>query len=92
MKDQSKTDALTDGDLDKIAGLLDKQFDQRIKPFVEELVKDEISGVRADMKHMESNLKGYINEGVETVMSGLDNLSEDVEKRMVVVERKVGIK
>lgn len=66
MKTQSKTDVLTKGDLDKIANLLDEQFDERLKPFV----KEEIDG-----------LKVYVNEGFETVMAGIEGLSAQMAEK-----------
>lgn len=67
MKSPAKTDALSNGDLDKIAGLLD----ERIAPLAtKELVKEEIDG-----------LKTYVNEGFETVMGGLDNLSKQLAEK-----------
>lgn len=67
IKKSTHTGVLTNRDLDKIAGLLDQQFDKRIAPFV----KDEIGG-------SETRVKGYINEGIETVMTGLDDLSKQM--------------
>lgn len=91
MKNESKTDSLTDGDLDKIANLLDNRIAPlATKEFVEELVKGEITG-----------LKSYVNEGFEQVMEGMDSLSKQmVEKKQVerledwakVVGDKVGFK
>lgn len=98
MTSQSKTDALTNHDLDKIAGLLDK----RLAPLAtKDFVEEQIGEVRADMKDLESNLKGYINEGIETVMEGIDNLSKQMaekEKVQRLVEwakqagQKIGVK
>ncbi len=67
--------ALTSGDLDKIAELLDNRLaPMATKEFVHNEIANEIAGVRADMQSMESRLKSHINEGIETVMTGMDNL------------------
>ena len=63
-KTNKTTGALTSGDLDKIAELLDN----RLAPMATKaFVKEEIQG-------LESSLKTYIHEGIETVMTGMDNL------------------
>lgn len=82
----AKTDSLTKGDLDKIADLLDKQFDTRLEPLA----------TKEDLK----DLKDYMHEGFETVMVGMDNIVEQLaEKKQVekledwakVVGDKVGL-
>lgn len=63
----AKTDALTDRDLDKIAGLLD----ERIAPLpTKEFVKEEVKG-----------LKSYVNEGFEAVMAGIEGLSAQMAEK-----------
>lgn len=78
---KSKTDnsngVLTNGDLDKIANLLDAQFDNRIKPFV----KDELN---SGLLSLETKLKKHIDEGVETVMDGMDSIYEELKGTQVV--------
>ena len=76
MKD--KMDSLTDNDIDKIANLLDN----RLAPLAtKDFVKEEISGVRSEMRGLEKNLKSYIDEGIETVMEGIDNLSKQLTEK-----------
>ena|SRR3989338_8324478 len=93
----AKTNSLTEGDLDKIAGLLDRQFDSRFKPFV----KEEIIGVEDKISGLESSLKVYIHEGVETIMAGIDNIAEHlaekdkverIAKAVKEIGDKVGVK
>lgn len=60
----NKAGVLTNEDLDKIAELLDRQFAQRLAPLATNERVDEL----------ETNLKTHINEGIETVMTGMDNL------------------
>ena len=93
----AKTDSLTKGDLNRIADLLDNQFDKRFKPFVEE----EISGVEGRLTdkigNLEASLKSYIHEGVETIMEGMDNLSKELSEkekveRMAKVLKEIGEK
>ncbi len=98
IKQTTKTDSLTTGDLDKIANLLD----ERLAPVAtKEFVQEEIREVKTEMKEMERNLKGYIHEGIETVMAGIEDLSSQLaEKEKVerLVEwareagEKIGIK
>lgn len=98
----NKTDSLSQNDIDKIAGLLDKTFTDRLAPLAtKDFVKEEIAGVRADMGGMEQRLKGYIDEGIETVMEGIDNISKQLaEKEKVeklaqwarVAGEKIGVK
>lgn len=67
----SKTDSLTDRDLDKIANLLDNQ----LTPLpTKDFVKEEIKGVKSELKETEKSLKKYIDEGVETIIIGIDNI------------------
>ncbi|MBI4363725.1 MAG: hypothetical protein HY545_02655 [Candidatus Doudnabacteria bacterium] len=94
MAKKAKTNLLTKVDLDKIAGLLDAQFDNRLKPFVEEFVGERVNS-------LETSLKAYIHEGVETIMDGMDNLAKELTEREKVeriakavkeIGEKVGIK
>lgn len=92
---QDKTDSLTDNDIDKIADLLDN----RLAPLAtKELVKDEISASESRIK---KEIKGYIDEGIETVMEGIDNISKQLAEKEKVerLERwarlageKIGVK
>ncbi|MBX4204974.1 MAG: hypothetical protein KW788_02155 [Candidatus Doudnabacteria bacterium] len=67
----TKGGMLTNGDLDKIAGLLD----DRMAPLATKLeLKDEITG-------LEKNLKTYMHEGFEAVMAGMDSLSEQLAEK-----------
>lgn len=90
-KDMNKTDSLTANDLDKIGGLLDNS----LAPLAtKDFVKEEIRG-------SENRLKSYINEGVETIMEGIDNISKQLAEKERVdklekwpreVSEKVGIR
>ncbi|OGE81683.1 MAG: hypothetical protein A2720_02080 [Candidatus Doudnabacteria bacterium RIFCSPHIGHO2_01_FULL_46_24] len=62
-----KTDLLTKGDLDKIADLLDAQFERRLEPLA----------IKEDLK----DIKDYMHEGFETVMEGVDNLAKELTER-----------
>lgn len=78
MKTQPKIDALSDHDLDKIANLLDSQFDKRLAPLATKVfVEEQIEGVKDDI----AGLKTYMNEGFETVMNGLDDLSKQMAEK-----------
>ena len=87
MPKQSKTDSLTNNDLDKIANLLDN----RIAPLAtKEFVREEIEGLR-----------NYVHEGFETVMGGIEDLAEQMAEKEKVerlakwakeVGEKVGVK
>lgn len=86
-----KTDSLTTGDLDKIANLLNKQFDQRLAPLA----------TKEGLKEVEYNLKAYMHEGFTAVMDGMDKLAErmaEKEKLERIMEwareagEKIGIK
>lgn len=95
----NKTDVLSDNDLDKIANLLNTAFDERLEPLA---TKDSVAEtVKNAVSASEHRLKSYIDEGIETVMEGIDNLSkqlaekeklEQLEKDMVIVKEKLGIK
>lgn len=81
MKSPDKTDVLTQNDIDKIAGLLDKTFDSRLAPLATKtFVKEELGNLKVE-------LKDYIHEGVEMVTEGLDRISEQL-----AVGEKVGVK
>ncbi|OGE76045.1 MAG: hypothetical protein A3C85_01845 [Candidatus Doudnabacteria bacterium RIFCSPHIGHO2_02_FULL_48_21] len=73
-----KIDKLSDNDIDKIANLLD---DRLALLATKEFVREEIGGVRSEMKTLENNLKTYIDEGIETVMEGIDNLSKQLAEK-----------
>ena len=72
---------LTNSDLQAISDLLDKQT--AVLATKEEL--------RAELNSLETSLKSYIHEGVETVMDGMDALAEklDVRDRVDKLEREV---
>ncbi len=71
----NKTDSLTPNDLDKIAGLLDN----RLAPLAtKEFVKEEIT---ASENRVKTELKSYIDEGVETIMEGIDNISKQLAEK-----------
>ena len=90
-----KTNSLTNDDLDKIANLLDAQFDKRLAPLVTmEFVEGKING-------LETSLKAYMHEGFEAVTDGVDSLTEklaDKDRLERVVEwaiqagDKIGVK
>ena len=74
-----KTGVLTKGDLDKIAGLLDRQFETRLAPLAtKQFVKDEIRGVNSRINSLETNLKTHINQGMESVIGGMDALHDEL--------------
>lgn len=88
---KNKTPVLTNSDLDKIGNLLDN----RLAPLAtKEFVRDEI-------KNSEHRIKGYIDEGIETVMEGVDSLSKQLAEKETVerltkwaklVGEKVGVR
>lgn len=86
-----KTDSLTQNDIDKIAGLLDK----RISPLATKEHVDQ--AVTAS----EKRLKEYIDEGIDTVMDGIDNVAgllaekervDKIELWARAVGEKIGVK
>jgi len=91
----SKIDSLSQNDIDKIAGLLDKTFTDRLAPLA---TKDDLKETEDRIK---VELKDYIHEGVETVMEGIDNITEKLadkdrvdrlERWIEKIGEKVGIK
>jgi len=87
----NKIDVLSDNDIDKIANLLDKTFDNRLAPLA---TKD---FVKEELRQTEQNLKDYIDGGIETVMQGIDNITKqlaDKEKvdRLAKWAKEVGEK
>ena len=75
MKKTSKTGVLTTDDLDKIAGLLDKQFEMRLEPLATtQFVNDKVDS-------LETSLKTYMDGGVEMIMAGMDSLEERVTEK-----------
>jgi hypothetical protein len=86
---------LTNHDLDKVADVISGLLDKGLAPMsTKKDLRDEISGV-------ETRLKKYIHEGVETIMVELDRVEDmlvekqEVEKLKiwaVKVSEKVGIK
>jgi hypothetical protein len=75
---KNKTDALSNGDIERIGNMLDSS----LAPFATKTdllatkkeLKEEISG-------LEISLKAFIHEGVETVMEGMDKLSEQLAEK-----------
>lgn len=96
----NKTDALTNSDLQKIADLLEKQ----ITPLAtKRQVSDEVSKLtsKEDLKNLEAGLKTHINEGIDMVLKGIDNITEmlaekervdKLEKWVQKIGEKVGVK
>ena len=97
-----QTNKLTIEDLQAISDLLDKQT--AVLATKEEL-RSEIKGLEdrftGKMDDMERNLKTYIEEGIETVMTGMDNLGKtyaDKETQNKLVDwskeagEKIGVK
>lgn len=99
---QTKTDSLSDGDIEKIGNLLDNSFNSRLKPInknIDGIV--EVVVTKSDLGNAVTDLKQYINEGIESVTDGMDKLSEQlVEKKRVdkielwtkQIADKVGVK
>lgn len=78
----NKTDSLTSNVIDKIADLLDDRLIPiSTKMATKEFVKEEISGVKGEMKNLETSLKQYIDEGVETIMKGIDGITERLAEK-----------
>lgn len=99
---KNKTETLSDRDLDRIGTLLDNAFDNRLAPLA---TKKDLFSTKQEMKEsMESfktELKDYVQEGVETIMDGMDKLSEQLAEKQRVdrleqwtkqIAQKVGIK
>lgn len=75
---QNKTEVLTDGDIEKIGNLLDN----RLAPLGKK--QDDMALVMAtkeDLRNTEESLKAYIHEGIESVMDGMDKLSEQLAEK-----------
>ena len=102
---KNKTDSLSNNDLDKIANLLDSRLAPLHKRQDDFATKLDLMATKQDLKQeiaaSEQRMKAYIHEGIETVMDGMDKLSEDfVEKKRVdkiegwtkQIARKVGVK
>ncbi len=68
---QNKTQSLTNTDLDKIADLLDN----RLAPMA---TKDDL---RESEGRIKSELKEYIHEGIETVMEGIERITEQLAEK-----------
>ncbi|MEK9180761.1 MAG: hypothetical protein AAB871_00830 [Patescibacteria group bacterium] len=73
---QNKTQSLTNTDLDKIADLLDN----RLSPMA---TKEDIKemATKGDLKEMETGLKDYIHQGIETVMEGIERITEQLAEK-----------
>ena len=97
-----QTNKLTIEDLQAISDLLDKQTAVLA---TKEKLRSEIKGLEdrftGKMDDMERNLKTYIEEGIETVMTGMDNLGKtyaDKETQNKLVDwskeagEKIGVK
>ena len=99
---QNKTDVLSDGDIEKIGNLLDNAFDGRLKPINEKIDGIvEVMATKDDLNNLETSLKVYVYEGVETIMEGMDKLSEQLAEKERVdrlenwkkkIAEKVGVK
>ena len=74
-----KTDKLSDKDIDKIAELLDN----RLIPLSNKMATQD--GVEEAIQNSETRikneLKGYIDEGVETIMGGVDNIAKQLTEK-----------
>lgn len=88
---KNKTDSLSDNDIERIANLLDN----RLAPFATKV------DLKVEIAASEQRMKAYIHEGIETVMDGIDSISQTfVEKQRVdkiegwtkQLARKVGVK
>lgn len=88
---QSKTDKLSKTDLDNIANLLD----QRLDPLATK------QNLKESEDRIKSELKEYMHEGIETIMEGIERITEmlaekerveRLEKWAKEVGEKVGIK
>lgn len=99
---KNKTDVLSNGDIEKIGSLLDNAFDSRLSP-LEKKVDDmtQVMVTKDDLKNTKLELKDYINEGVQSVMDGMDKLSEQLAEKQRVdrlelwtkqIAQKVGVK
>lgn len=73
-----KTSHLSDKDLDKIGDLLDS----RLAPLAS----------KQDLIKSEKRLKEYIHEGVETIMDGMDTMTETFAEKEKVGKLEVGLK
>jgi hypothetical protein len=79
---------------DLMGGLLDKQAAVLASKKDLEGVKNELKG---DMAKLETNLKYHMNQGFESVMEGMDNLTEKLAERekverLIQWAKEVGIK
>lgn len=72
----NKTDSLSDGDIEKIGNLLDNSLAPfaRKKDLANLVTKDDLNEVKIE-------LKDYIHQGVDTVMNGMDKLSEQLAEK-----------
>ena len=87
MKTGQSKNKLTNKDLQAIGDLLDKHT--AVLATKEEL--------KNGLNTLETNLKGYIHEGIETVIEGMENLAEELNEkekvdRLVEWARKAGDK
>lgn len=74
----NKTNALSDGDIERIGNLLDS----RIAPLSKK--QDDIALVvatKADLIDAKNELKEYVHEGIQAVMDGMDKLSEQLAEK-----------
>lgn len=76
MKNTQPKGNLTTKDLDAIGGLLDKQA--AVLATKEEL--KELAS-KDDLKNLGTDLKQYINEGIETVTEGINSISEQLAEK-----------
>lgn len=84
-----KTSHLSDKDLDKIGNLLD----DRLAPLA---AKQDLMVTKQDLqdeiKGVETRLKAYIHEGVETIMDGIDTMSDKFAEKEKVQKLETGLK
>jgi hypothetical protein len=106
---KNKTDALSGGDIDRIGNLLDNRLapmDKNIVGLDKKLAHiEEVMATKIDLKNeitaSEARMKDYIHEGVETIMDGMNKLSEELAEKQRVdrlenwtkkIAQKVGVK
>ncbi len=99
---KNKTDALSNGDIERIGNLLDNRLAPLGKKQDDML---EVMATKDDLNNTvnaaKEELKEYIHEGIQSVMEGMDKLSEQLAEKEKVekmeswirkVEAKVGVK
>jgi len=77
LKSNNPSGVLTNGDLDKIAELMD----ERVAPLA---TKAELNlavaklATKEELKNFETSLKTHINQGIESVIGGMDALHDEL--------------